>query len=221
MPISSSPFCAKLELYVRLTERDYEIVNTDNRKSPTKQLPYAIMDDGEVIAGSDHIVARLEKSGPSLDEGLAGDAKAAATELEKKAEVVMYFGTLYTRWTDDAGWKACKGMVVEMLPPVIGSLFAPLIRKPVIKRAARHGFATRDDLSKAVAVVGELSEALGDKPYLTGDAVRVADCCVWGQLAIAASTPTDNPLTEAIKSKPNLIEFVNRVADQAKFQMSV
>ena len=77
---SVSPFCMKVEIYLRMADLAYEVVPTANpRRAPKGKLPY-IDDDGKLIADSGLIVDYLEaKYGAKIDGGLT--ARDAAVSL--------------------------------------------------------------------------------------------------------------------------------------------
>jgi glutathione S-transferase len=98
VPVSVSPYCTKVELYFRLTDRAYETAIGSNLKSPNKAVPYVGWPDGEISAESDAIIERLEKDGPSLDEGLTAADAARGEELVELAQGVLYYGCLHSRF---------------------------------------------------------------------------------------------------------------------------
>jgi glutathione S-transferase len=106
LPVSVSPYCAKLELYFRLTGRAYETNDKGNpQKSPNKAVPYLTFDDGPAVAESRVITERLEAEGPSLDEGISEGDKKLGAEMEALVEDAHYFGCLYARFVEPAGWR--------------------------------------------------------------------------------------------------------------------
>ena len=72
-----SPFCMKMETYLRLAQIPYETVTiVDPRKSPKGKLPY-IDDNGQIIADSSFIIDYLKnKYNVALDSKLSPDSNS-------------------------------------------------------------------------------------------------------------------------------------------------
>ena len=65
MDVGVSPYCAKTEVYLRRTGRQYTTENGNTLKSPNNLVPYVRWGDGSVQADSDPIVAEFEAKGPN------------------------------------------------------------------------------------------------------------------------------------------------------------
>lgn len=88
---SMSPFCAKLETYLRMAKIPYEIKPGNPRVAPKGKIPY-IEHDGHVMGDSEHIVEYLrEKFGDRLDAHLDPAAKAKARLIRVMLESHTYF----------------------------------------------------------------------------------------------------------------------------------
>src|SRR5688572_6981710 len=106
LPISESPPCAKVEVYLRLMNVPYTTGPGDTRKSPTKMVPYVRWPDGSLQAESGDIISRLEqKAGPErLDAGLDADRLARGRALAERVEGIVYDACLHDRFTSPEGW---------------------------------------------------------------------------------------------------------------------
>ena len=73
-----SPFCMKVETYLRMVGLPYEVINgVLPFKAPKKKLPY-IEDGTQVIADSGFILKHLRQTyGDKLDENLSDHEKRA------------------------------------------------------------------------------------------------------------------------------------------------
>ena len=79
-----SPFCVKLESFLRLNNIPYETKNFDPkstyRKSPKKKVPYVVFESGEVMGDSTLIIERLCKEHTiDMDRSLTTEQKASIT----------------------------------------------------------------------------------------------------------------------------------------------
>ena len=77
-----SPFCLKLETWLRMTGIEYEIVWTsDTRSAPKGKLPYIV--DGEVTLGDSTLIIEYLK-------GKYGDILDAALSLEQRVQAHVW-----------------------------------------------------------------------------------------------------------------------------------
>ena len=69
---NASPFCMKLETYLRMASLPFELVNSgDVLKAPKRKLPY-IDDDGTLVADTSFIIEHLKaRYGDPLDAALS------------------------------------------------------------------------------------------------------------------------------------------------------
>ena len=77
---NASPFCMKVETYLRMAGLPYELVNSgDIFRAPKKKLPF-IDDGGELVADSSFIIDHLKsRHGDPLDGGLWALDRAVGT----------------------------------------------------------------------------------------------------------------------------------------------
>lgn len=74
---NASPYCLKLETWLRLAGLEYQVkVVSDPRKAPKGKLPYVRI-EGEAIGDSEIVIRTLgERYGVTLDAGLMPGARA-------------------------------------------------------------------------------------------------------------------------------------------------
>jgi glutathione S-transferase len=215
LPVSASPYCVRVEVYLRLTDREFEVVEaSDPRKSPTKEVPWVTFADGSVMGDSGKIIEHLEAEGPSLDEWLSDEQRTQSRELIERVDAPIYFSSLYYNFVDDEGWARQKKYIGARLPWALRLFLPAIIRKTQVVKCAKHGFTDRSDYGKAVTAIGELSEALGDKPFLMGDEPAVADCCLWPQLLGCMNTDQSTPARDAARGDDRLQDYMERVAER-------
>ena len=220
LPVSVSPYCTKLEAYMRLTNREFRTAVADLRKSPNKKVPYVDgLGQGGLMAESGNIIAELEQLGPSLDGGLSAEDEVLGKELEDLAQRDLYFGCLHSRFAEPGGWEHQKPTVKALVPWVLSPLLVPVIRRSQVKLCAENGFADPSGYDGALKVVERIAEVLGDKPFLLGDAPRVADCSVWANLTHTAYTLASNPPREAVRANGPIMAYVQRLADRLQLKL--
>src|SRR5579872_6848574 len=84
---SASPFCMKLEMYLRMARLEYKTVNLRGpARSATRKAPYVDL-DGTQIADSGLIIAQLErKFGNRVDGRLTLAQRAEALAFQRLIE---------------------------------------------------------------------------------------------------------------------------------------
>ena len=220
LPVSVSPFCTKLEAYFRLAGLDYRVVEVGPNKSPTGEVPFVTLPGGRVQADSADIIAEFEFDMPRLDKGMDDSLRATAHELTTLAEGPVYFGCLYARFVEDGGWQHQKQVLRGLIPRIAAPVVMPLVRRAQRKRCAENGIVDRGSYETVLAAIADLSDALGDKPYLFGAEPRTVDCAVWAQLLHTAYTKADNPARLAVRENPRLMAYIDRVGERAGFELS-
>ena len=221
LPVSASQFCTKIELYLRLTGRDYEVATADLCKSPERQAPWVTWPDGHSLADSGQIIDVLEREDVALDRELSTVARTASEVLRSLSEGPVYFACQYARFVEQHGWQYQKEVVRRRVPHMLAPMLLRWVRRSQAKRCAVHGFRQRKDFAKGVVAVNQLSDALGSNPYMLGEEIQSVDCAVWANLVHAAYTPSDNPLRHAVRSDPMLLAYIERVALLADWELPV
>lgn len=220
LPVSVSPYCAKLEAYLRLTGREYETNdNANQQKSPNNAVPYVTFDGGPPVADSREIMARLEAEGPTLDEGLTEEQHELGHEIEDLVQHALYFGCLFARFVEPAGWEHQKPTVKALVPWLLSPLLVPIIRSSQVKRCKEAGFTTPTDYDQTVKAAARVEEVLGDKPYLLGDEPRTYDCAAWANLLQVAYTRSDNAGRQAVRQRKRLMDYVRRFAERIELSL--
>ncbi len=211
-----SPFCFKVENYLRMAEIPFEVKIGDPRKAPKKKLPYIVEDDGQLISDSDHIVRHLEKKhGDKLDGGMTAEERALGRVTRRAIEEGLYFNVVYMRWGDDAGFAVAES---DILRPAIPALLRPLVI-PAIRRSikgqlfaqgtGRH--AQEDIYRSGKDDFDAIATLLGDKTFFFGDTPRTIDATIYAFLGLVLGSPPDNPLKASLRSKKNLVAYCDRM----------
>lgn len=212
-----SPFCMKLETYLRMTKIPHEVIcANDPRKAPKGKFPY-IVDNGKKIADSGLIIDYLKQTyGDSLDVHLTPIQKALAIAIERMLEEHAYWTIVYTRWVVPAGWEITEKDFFGRMPFLL-RLFVPnMVRKMMIKdlRAQGVGRHTPDEIYQlGKADVKALAELLGDQKFFFGEQPTSIDACVYAFAANSVQTPIRSPIQDYARSQPNLIAYCTRMHD--------
>src|SRR5262245_31449466 len=107
-----SPFCTKLETYLRATATPHKVETADFRKAPKKKIPFVLL-DGALVGDSQLIINELERRAgdKALDHGLSPRDVAIGHATRRMIEEGLYFVGLHMRWVDEGGWKVTTPVV--------------------------------------------------------------------------------------------------------------
>jgi glutathione S-transferase len=212
----ASPFCVKVEAYLRLRGLPYETFSGAHylRKAPKGKLPY-IEDNGKVIADSGFILQYLKETyGDTLDAGLSDSDKAIAHAFTKMIDENLYWTIAHARWKLDHNAEVLNQTFFGGIPFPLNKIIASIMRKRVINRLYQHGMGRHSD--EEIVEIGNrdlkaLSDFLTDKPYFFGDKPTTLDAVVYGILAqMIRMTIFTAPVFDKAKSYKNLAEFTGR-----------
>ncbi|HMR29913.1 MAG TPA: glutathione S-transferase family protein [Geminicoccaceae bacterium] len=213
--INVSPFCVKLESWLRLTGLAYRVqVVFDPSVSPKGKAPFIEDEDGRRIADSAFIIEHLRQSrGVDPDDWLTpaqrGIGRAIGTMLEDR----LYFASLYNRWIAPGNWPTVRSRMLGSLPDDV----ADAIREHQHARILGHGIgshAPEEIGAIAAADIAALSDILGDQPFLFGDRPASADCTAFGFVHGLLCEAFDGADRRAIQGRPNLLSYERRMRER-------
>lgn len=212
-----SPFCMKVETYLRLTGLDYEISLVSNpAKAPKGKCPY-IEDAGQAIADSHFILAYLKKAyGDPLGEGLSPADRAQHLVLTRMMEGHLYFTLLHGRWIQPQNAPFVRDLFFSSVPSLMRGLVFAMVQRQVGKVLHGQGIGrhTTEEIDQlAIEDLGALEAILGSQAYFGGDAPREIDCVAWGFIANALAEPFQSPVKDAAKAMPGLVAYSARMME--------
>ncbi|WP_224371942.1 glutathione S-transferase family protein [Hyalangium versicolor] len=208
-----SPFCLKLESYLRMTGLPYKARLADFGKAPKGKIPF-IEEDGKYLGDSQLIIEHLQgKHGGSMDAKLSAENRARGHLVRRVLEESVYQHILQERWASDDGWRVYKPVFEGFFPPVVGAVAAPLIRRKVVQGLHRQGLGrhqTEEILEMGKEDLSAVATVLGDKPFLLGDSPTSFDATVYAFIASILVFPLDTPLRRFTQEQKNLVQYVDR-----------
>ena len=217
--VDASPFVLKVDAYLRFAEIKYETNNASNnlQKSPKGKLPF-INDGNRKIADSQAIIQYLiEQYGDKLDSELSQNQKAQSYLITKSLDENLYFCLVYSRWLCDDTWPLIKRQFFDFLPPVIKSIVPALVRKSVKKSLKGQGLTCHSHaeiLDICQHSLSALSELLGNKPYLFGEAPTSLDASCYGHIVGFIMSDIHNPFNQMAQEFTNLLDYCKRIEQQ-------
>ena len=191
-----SPFCAKLETYLRMAGVRFRAEPGDPFRSPSGKMPFAEI-GGETIADSQVVIERLEAEHPTPLDAWLDDAQAARARLVRRMlEEAYYFVALWLRWGDDEGYATVAPAFRALLPAAVGWLAVPMIRRGIVKslHAQGTGRHTRERIHEmGKRDIDALAHAF-EGPFVLGARPSTCDATVFAFVEITLGFPCPSPV---------------------------
>jgi glutathione S-transferase len=204
-----SPFCCKLETWLRIAGIPYQVVETpDPRKGPKGKLPF-IEDDGVRIADTSIIVDHLAWTrGVDPDAGLDASQRAVALLVQRTLEEHYAFVLAYTHLVREQGVRHTRARF-DALPAVVGPLVARLVRGRVKKLLWYQGILRHSDeeIMESARRDWRAILTLMSGPFFFGKQPTSLDAVVFATLATSVLTPIESPIRDFLRSQPACVEY--------------
>lgn len=211
---NASPFCAKLETWLRMAGLPYQVRPADRRSMPKGKIPYVDI-DGRKMGDSQLIIEHLQRvHGDKLDAHLTPEARARGHVIRRMIEEGTFWPLVYTRWGEDEGSAALRPIFLTFLPPVIGGTVFTLIRKRVLSTGRAQGTFrhSREEIYElGKADISALATLLGDHPFMLGAEPSSVDATVYAFVLGLLKFPADSPLKRHVEAQPNLVAYCERM----------
>jgi glutathione S-transferase len=211
-----SPFCIKLETYLRMAGVPFRAEPGDPFGSPSGKMPFAVL-GGETVADSQVIVERLEaEHGEPLDAWLDDERAARARLIRRALEEAYYFVALWLRWGDDAGYAVVAPTFRALLPSAIAWLAVPVIRRGIVKSlhaqgTGRHPAARIHEMGKRdIDALARVFEG----PYVLGARPSTCDATVFAFVEITLGFPCPSPVREHMAAQAPLVAYHAMMRDE-------
>lgn len=212
---SVSPFCLKLETWLRMADIPYDVRYTPApTKAPKGKAPYIEL-DGEKLGDTQFIIPFLtEKHGVTLGSELSAEQRALALGLRRMIEEHTYFGIVWSRWIDEPGWLVLRSCgIFDTLPGPLGSIVPPLARRFVRKQLHQQGVGrhTREEILGLVSSdIDALATTLGSDGYFFGHP-SLLDASAYGLLAGVVFGGVDGDFQNVATRHDNLVAYCERM----------
>lgn len=215
---NASPFCMKVETYLRMTGLAYEIKPINNPQcAPKGKLPYIQM-DGINYPDSELIIDELKiRYGNTLDQHLTKEQLALSLFIDHVFCEQLYWIAVYLRWKNDAGWAHVKPGYFAQLP-TIPKLFVPsIVRRKMIKALDYQGTG-RHSLDEVIYLgsksIDALVEILGNNPYFLGGKPTSVDATAFAFIANLLMSPIDDGLKQHALKNNAITAYCHRMWDE-------
>ncbi|KAL0984657.1 hypothetical protein UPYG_G00144820 [Umbra pygmaea] len=211
---SLSPFCLKMETYLRMVDLPYQNY-FDGKLSPQGKMPW-IEYNQQQVSGSEFIIDFLEdKLGVNLNKNLSSQERAVARAVTKMVEEHFYWTLAYCQWVDNLEetqkMLSVTGPLSDLLKWILSHLNASMVQREMYG----HGIGrfSKEQVYKLMEKdMRTLAELLGEKKYFMGAKMSTVDAAVFGQLAQAMWTLPGSRPEQLIKGELiNLAMFCERM----------
>jgi len=214
-----SPFCIKLETYLRMAKVPYETKRADARKAPKRKLPF-IEHEGTAIADSSFAIDYLKKSlGDPLDARLSVKDRAVGMAFKSMLEEHLYFVILYYRWQEEAAWQtylptmhaygAELGVPRPLRGFILGSVRNQLKRDLQGQGMGRH--SPDEVAATGQKVIAAVADFIGEGPFLLGPEPTSFDATSYAFLTSVMDAPFASAFKDSANERPNLRAYVDRM----------
>jgi glutathione S-transferase len=208
-----SPFCCKLETWLRIAGVPYEVVDTpDPRKAPKGKLPF-IEDAGVRIGDSSLIVDHLTKTrGVDPDAQLDASQRAIALVVQRTLEEHYAFVAAYTHLVRNEGLRH-TGARFDSVPALVRPLVTRLVLRRIQKLLWQQGILrhSHEDIVESALRDWRAVLALAAEPYFFGEEPTGVDAIVFGTLATTVLTPIESPIRDFLRSQPAVVAYADRM----------
>jgi len=209
-----SPFCCKLETWLRMAQLPYQVIDTpDPRKAPKGKLPF-IEDAGRRIADTSLVIDYLAKTREvALDRQLDPSQRAIALLVQRTLEEHFTFVILYTHFIRAEGWKHSRA-AFDPVPAIARPLVARMVRRRMRQILWTQGILRHSDADIMEAGRRDWRAVLtvmGNGPFFFGAEPTGVDAIVFAALATTLLTPIPSPIRDFLRSQPQCVAYAERM----------
>jgi glutathione S-transferase len=209
-----SPFCCKLETWLRIAGLPYEVVDTpDPRKGPKRKLPF-IEDAGLGLGDTSSIIEHLVKTrGVDPDAHLDRSQRSIALLVQRTLEEHYAFALLYSHFIREQGWHRTH-VTFAPVPAVIRPLVARMVRANMRRILWFQGLLRHSDTEIVELALQDwraVLRVMSDGPFFFGDKPTGTDAVVFGALASTVLTPIESPIRDYLRSQQGCVAYAERM----------
>ncbi|CAJ0598118.1 unnamed protein product [Cylicocyclus nassatus] len=213
-----SPFCLKIETFLRANKIPYEVCPLLMGRSQYGLLPFVEL-NGEHIADSQIIMDRLQKhfNVKQLDNPKdRAIARAIDRMMDSHTFLLQYQYKLIDNDNSLVEIAFRDGGFPEAILPIIVPPMAYMMRRKASQKVAGSIGKLSDDNYKDLLRkdYDAYQTLLGQQKFMFGDEISAADCTLFGQLATTIYLPINNYAKEVLKEEyPKLVQYCDRIRD--------
>lgn len=204
----------KLETWLRMAGIPYEVAPPDFSQAPKGKIPYVEI-DGVLMGDSTLVMEHLAATrGLDTDRGLGPADRAVSLAFRRMVKEALYWVMMYDRWVSDCNFAIFEPLFlrlyVQELPLGEQKAVVASVRERVKAQCHAQGMGRHAQAEVhwfGMADLRALSDFLGNKPFLMGEAPTTADAAVYAHLANVVEVPLASPVKDYGRRLPNLIAY--------------
>ncbi|EFA77488.1 glutathione S-transferase domain-containing protein [Heterostelium album PN500] len=171
--------------------------------------------NGELISDSQNIIEFLTEKFNVTSLKLKDEQQEAEAHLLRRyIDDCFYWNLVYSRWCDPVFSPAAVRSMLASVPPMLTGILSGMAKSYVAKQLYNAGIGRcpRDEIySVAIKDVNSIAKRLGDREFLFNDKLSVVDISLFSMLVQLIYVIEATPISEAIKSNKNLVDYVERI----------
>lgn len=215
---SLSPFCTKVETYLRMTGTPHKTVRElDTSGSPKGKLPY--IDDGDVRIGDSYFIIEHLKTtrGDALDAQLSAKERAVGHATSRMLDEHLYWAIVCSRWFDSRFSPRMEEVFFGGLPNEQRATITKLVLDGLKANLHAHGLGRHtpaEVVERAGADIAALSALIGDRPFMNGTAPTTLDASAYAFVSSVIDVDMDTALSRVARSHANLVAHAQRMRER-------
>ncbi len=215
---NASPFCMKVETFLKMAGLPYEtVLLSDPRKGPKGKLPY-IEDDGQTVSDSSWIIASLTtKYDLKIDAELTDSQTVLTLALQRLMEEHLYWVIVYSRWIEAKGWDLIKATYFASPPKPLQKIIPALIRRGVRQALFGQGMGrhTREEIySFGLQDLEALKIQLENNEFLvSSDKPTTIDATGYAFIANVLYAPVACPIQDYVRQYDCFARYCKKMAE--------
>uniref|UniRef100_A0A7E4V6T2 GST N-terminal domain-containing protein n=1 Tax=Panagrellus redivivus TaxID=6233 RepID=A0A7E4V6T2_PANRE len=208
-----SPFCLKIETYLRANNIKHEIMPTWTIRSKEGKLPFIEL-NGKQIPDSQFILFHLAKHF-KIEENLSTEQRGIARAIDRMIDTSTFWTLLYFRSVENSTNFMNPNVSGLPIPGFLTYFLARKYQKAVGQKLKTEGTATRERHEIIEILRRDLQaidDILGDKKFLLGVRPTTPDFSLFGHLASTYYLPFRQPVTDLLDDDfPRVREHIERM----------
>ena len=213
--MNGSPFCMKVEVFLKLAGLPYEV----NDRQPPMRLPKgklpALRDGAVLVCDSQAIIRHLQcQYREQLPSALREPERGADLALRRMLEEHFYFAALWGRWIDEAAFPIVKQAFFGKLPALLRGLVGALVQRKMRRDLQGQGMGRHSPEEigeRACADLDAVQAMLGERAFFGGDQPSALDATVYAFLANRLWVAIDNPARRHLQQQASLVAYCARM----------
>ncbi len=213
--MNASPFCMKVEVFLKLAGLPYTV---DDQRLPMRlpkgKLP-ALQDGGTLVCDSQAIIEYLQQHyHDQLPAALRTPELGADLALRRMLEEHGYFAGLWGRWIDEAGFAVVLPAFFQQVPAALRGPVAALVRRKMRRDLVGQGMGRHcpaEVTAHACADLDATQAMLGGRPFFGGAAPSALDATVYAFVANGLFVEINSPVRRHLQGLAALVAYCARM----------